>query len=237
MNLFRPLTPEEIECRISQVSEKGVTLLLYKTARTDAALLDEVFTPMGWQNNFEFKNGILYGGIGIFNSERNEWIWKWDCGTESNMEAEKGQASDAFKRAGFKWGIGRELYTAPFIFVSASKCKIIDGRKCYDKFEVATINYKGDKIATLTIVNPKTNEAVFVYGGKPITSGLRPATEIAESAPRAPKCEICGKEIESVKGYDAAYLANERRKTFGKAMCYDCFRQAKIAKAKADLAK
>ena len=142
MNSFRLLTADEIECRISQISDKGLSLLLYKTARTDANLLDEKYGAFSWQNDFKVVDGVLYGGIGILACSEDEggWVWKWDAGTESNTEAEKGRASDAFKRAGFKWGIGRELYTAPRIWISADKCNIRD-RKCYDTFEVEKIAY------------------------------------------------------------------------------------------------
>ena len=139
MNSFRLLTADEIECRISQISDKGLSLLLYKTARTDANLLDEKYGPFEWQNDFKVVDGVLYGGIGISDNQGG-YVWKWDAGTESNTEAEKGRASDAFKRAGFKWGIGRELYTAPRIWISAEKCNIRD-RKCYDTFEVEKIAY------------------------------------------------------------------------------------------------
>ena len=139
MNGFRLLTADEIECRISQISDKGLSLLLYKTARTDANMLDEKYGPFEWQNDFKAVDGVLYGGIGIELND-GEWVWKWDAGTESNTEAEKGRASDAFKRAGFKWGIGRELYTAPRIWISADKCNIKD-RRCFDTFEVEKIAY------------------------------------------------------------------------------------------------
>lgn len=119
---MRRLLPEEIECRVAQVSAKGCSLLLYKTARVDRAILDETYGNY-WQNDFKVIDGKMYGGIGIFDKELKEWIWRWDCGTESNTEAEKGQASDAFKRAGFKWGIGVELYTAPFIWNNCDTVK------------------------------------------------------------------------------------------------------------------
>ena len=118
MNKFRLLRADEIECRISSINEKGLSLLLYKTARTDANLLDETVGGENWENDFKIVDGVLYGGIGIFDEIKNDMVWKWDAGTESNTEAEKGRASDAFKRAGFKWGIGRELYTSPFIWIS-----------------------------------------------------------------------------------------------------------------------
>ena len=139
MNKFRLLRADEIECRISQISDKGLSLLLYKTARTDANLLDETVGFDRWQNDFKVVDGVLYGGIGIELND-GEWVWKWDAWTESNTEAEKGRASDAFKRAGFKFGIGRELYTAPRIWISADKCNI-QNRKCYDSFDVEKIVY------------------------------------------------------------------------------------------------
>lgn len=117
---MRPLRADEIEARIGQVYEKGVTMLLYKTARTDMAILDEVYGETGWQCDYKEVKGNLYCGIGIENPMTGEWVWKWDCGTESNTEKEKGEASDAMKRAGFRWGIGRELYTAPFIWLSVA---------------------------------------------------------------------------------------------------------------------
>lgn len=113
---FRPLRADEVELRIGQVFKTGVTFLLYKNARTDMALLDEEVGSMNWQCDYKEVKGNLYCGIGVFGMTKCEWVWRWDCGTESNTEAEKGEASDAFKRAGFKWGIGRELYTAPLIY-------------------------------------------------------------------------------------------------------------------------
>ena len=150
MRKFRLLQPEEIECRVARVTKTGVQLLLYKTARTDAALLDEAY-PDAWQNDFKALDGKMYCGIGI--KIKDEWIWRWDCGAESNMEAEKGEASDAFKRAGFKWGLGTELYSSPFIFIPSDKCTIDNG-KCFDRFKVMSIGYGADeKINSLDIDN------------------------------------------------------------------------------------
>lgn len=169
MNKFRLLKADEIECRISQVLANGIILLLYKTARTDANLLDETVGVFDWQNDFKLIDGVLYGGIGIRTSEG--YVWKWDAGTESNTEAEKGRASDSFKRAGFKWGIGRELYTAPFIWIPSDKCTITkdtNGKfKCYDKFEVVQIGYNDkEEISSLVIINSKSRVEVFKMGEK-----------------------------------------------------------------------
>ena len=144
MKKFRLLRADEIECRISTIKKNGLSLLLYKTARTDANLLDEAVGSENWQNDFKVVDGVLYGCISIYDETRDCWIEKWDAGTESNTEAEKGRASDAFKRAGFKWGLGRELYTAPFIWIPSTSCTIEErGAKfyCNDRFRVVDIGY------------------------------------------------------------------------------------------------
>ena len=125
---MRALRPDEIEVRVGQVFEKGVSMLLYKNARTDMQILDETYSPMGWQCKYKEVKGNLFCAIGILSPEYDEWVWKEDCGTESNTEKEKGEASDAFKRAGFRWGIGRELYTAPRIWLSVATVKVGDNR-------------------------------------------------------------------------------------------------------------
>jgi len=184
---MRKLKADEIECRVSQISEKGCSLLLYKTARVDRAILDEEFGQYSWQNDFKVIDGKMYGGIGIYSNDLSEWIWKWDCGTESNTEAEKGQASDCFKRAGFKWGIGVELYSAPFIFVQVETVKNTNGKYAlknkFQKFEVKEIGYadNGD-INKLKIVDDK-NKIVFEMGKytKPEPKKQEPKQELAQS--------------------------------------------------------
>ena len=203
MNKFRLLRADEIECRVSQINDKGLSLLLYKTARTDANLLDETVGFGFWQNDFKLVDGVLYGGIGIIFADMNgEWVWKWDAGTESNTEAEKGRASDAFKRAGFKWGIGRELYTAPFIWIGADKCNIKDGRKCYDHFSVGMIEYNANQeISALTIINEDTRKTVFSWSAgntipKPSKEKATPeAPKETQSGDFVPTCKDCGKKI------------------------------------------
>lgn len=129
---MRPLKASEIDVRVGQVSKKGVSMLLYKNARVDMAILDETYGAMGWQRDHKEIKGNLYCGIGILNEASGEWVWKWDCGTESNTEKEKGEASDSFKRAGTNWGIGRELYTTPFVFLPAATDEYeSNGRKYY----------------------------------------------------------------------------------------------------------
>lgn len=164
---FRELKSNEIECKISQINAKGLSLLLYKTARTDMQLLDETVGAYNWKCEYEEIKGNLYCGISIYDEDKKEWITKWDCGVESAFgDKEKGEASDSFKRAGFKWGIGRELYTSPFIYISADKCNIQikkDKYVCYDKFIVEAIQIKDEEITGLAIKNTITNKRVFYY--------------------------------------------------------------------------
>ena len=167
---MRKLRANEIECRVAQVSSKGCSLLLYKTARVDRAILDEEFGAMNWQNDFKVVDGKMYGGIAVchINYGNREWVWKWDCGVESNTEQEKGQASDCFKRAGFKWGIGVELYTAPFIWINTETKQEGNRWKLanpFVKYSVKSIGYDNDTISSLEIVDDKGN-TVYSMGKK-----------------------------------------------------------------------
>ena len=161
---FRKLRENEIECRIGQIKQNGLTLLLYKDARCDMSILDETVGPLNWkrEHNRDNKNCV----VSIWDEEKIQWVSKEDTGTESNTEAEKGLASDSFKRACVNWGIGRELYSAPFIWIPADKCNITSmggKQRCYDKFTVEKITYKDNgEIDGLSIVNQKTNQRVFV---------------------------------------------------------------------------
>ena len=159
---FRLLRADEIDARISQCSEKGVGLLLYKDARCDMNILDETVGAENWQRNHELINGNLFCNVGIYIKERNEWVWKQDVGVESYTEKEKGQASDAFKRACFNWGLGRELYTAPFIWFNPDLLKTHKEQNgkwvCYDRFEVVDIHYCGRVIDYVKIKNTKNGK-------------------------------------------------------------------------------
>ena len=86
---MRKIRAEEIQVRVAQVTSKGCSLLLYKDARFDRAILDEEFGAMNWQNDFKVIDGKMYGGIGVYDKDTSQWIWKWDCGVESNTEQEK----------------------------------------------------------------------------------------------------------------------------------------------------
>lgn len=155
------LTANDVECRIKKITNEGAVLLLYKTARVDMRILDEVYGSMNWQRHHEVINDNLFCTISIWDSEKSQWVSKQDVGTESNAEAEKGQASDAFKRAGFAWGIGRELYDAPFIWISGKVSK-------YDRFHVTDIQYDREKqeFTRLVIFDDKGKERYRLNGTK-----------------------------------------------------------------------
>ena len=176
--LVRGLYPDEVECRIGQVSKsgKGLSLLLYKTSRTDMALLDETFGPMDWRCRYEEVKGVLNCTLSVYDADKGFWIDKQAAGTESNMESEKGESSDALKRAGFLWGIGRELYTAPFIWIKAEDCNIQNG-KCCDTFAVDAMEVVNGKITALTISNEKTRKVVYRWtiDRKPVKRQEAPA--------------------------------------------------------------
>lgn len=164
---FRRLRADEIDCRVNTINEKGLTLLLYKDARCDMNILDETIGCMNWKREHTRDNANCI--VSIYNEDIKEWISKEDTGTESFTEKEKGLASDSFKRACFNWGIGRELYTSPFIWVSKDNCNIIkrdDGKyTTYDTFRVKSISYNDNgEINGLVIVNTKTNKVVYELG-------------------------------------------------------------------------
>ena len=171
---FRDLRADEIECRVQSVKPFGLVLLLYKDARVDMNILDETVGASNWQREHYECKGNLYCRVGIrcdnvkyieANGDTGiapEWVWKSDCGTESNTEAQKGEASDSFKRACFNWGIGRELYTAPYTWIPADKCNIVSG-KCNDKFVVEKIIIENKQITALAIYNTSQKCRAFVW--------------------------------------------------------------------------
>ena len=169
MNLqFRKLRANEIEARVQSVKANGLVLLLYKDARCDMKLLDETVGPMNWQKEYLRDNSNCR--VSVWDIEKKQWVSKEDTGTESNTEKEKGKASDSFKRACFNWGIGRELYSAPFIWIPAERCNIKQsGNKyiCNDKFRVEKITYDDDgNIDGLSIMNDTARIRAFIQTPK-----------------------------------------------------------------------
>lgn len=168
--LFRDLKAEEIDVRVATVNDKGVTLLLYKDARVDEDILDETVGPYNWQRIHLRDNANCV--VELWDSEKQMWIKKEDTGTESNIEKEKGLASSSFKRSCTNWGIGRELYTAPFIWVSKDNVSLYDTKRkdkygnailsTNDKFYVEKIEIT-DKVITGLSIKNQNNKRVFVY--------------------------------------------------------------------------
>jgi hypothetical protein len=188
--MFRGLRPDEIDVRVGSISAKGASLLLYKDARCDMNILDETYGVTGWQRKHEVINGNLYCGIGIWNDKINEWVWKWDCGTESYTEKEKGEASDSFKRAAFNIGIGRELYTGGFIFVacptqkkSTGKGYELENQYQFNGAYVSDIQYKETEhkreIIGLVIKDSKGNQ-LYAKRGQTVDTGEVTEKEILE---------------------------------------------------------
>lgn len=176
-NKPRLLKADEIECRVGTINAKGCSLLLYKDARVDMKILDETYGVGNWQRTHEVINGNLFCTIEIWNDKTKQWVKKQDVGTESYTEKEKGEASDSFKRAGFNVGIGRELYTSPFIWIiPKAEMKPYNTKDVEDKeanefylykqgayttktsFKVTKIGYDNEsKINKLIIVDNKGN--------------------------------------------------------------------------------
>ncbi len=193
--VIRTLKAEEIECRVSMMNEKGLSLLLFKDARVDQKILDETFTPFGWRRSHQEIAGNLYCTVEIWDREKNEWVGKQDVGTVSYSEKEKGQASDSFKRACFNWGVGRELYTAPFIWIPAGQTEILikKGRageeKYYtnDRFQVRSISYDEERsIDALVIVNTR-GKTVYAWEKEGAQARLQTTGRKAAEAGNVPK--------------------------------------------------
>lgn len=222
--IFRTLKAEEIDVRVGNVSKNGYTLLLYKDARCDMNILDETVGADNWQRDHKEVKGNLYCGVGIWHKEKSQWVYKWDCGTESNTEKEKGEASDSFKRACVNWGIGRELYTSPQIKIFCEMEKVGNSYKLpesekYRKFSVKEIAYNDKReIIKLVIVD---NKGVQVYS----TNTYSKPTKIEQVNMDAKKQEIeknlkleCAECLAKITEKVALYSL----KNYGKELCYDC---------------
>ncbi len=174
---FRCLKSSEIDCRVQSLSQRGekkyAKLLLYKDARVDMNILDETVGCERWQRKHEEIKGIMYCGVGI-QQLNGEWIWKWDCGTESNTEREKGEASDAFKRACFCWGIGRELYTTPSISIDLTEKDYFNGKFC-QSFSVKEIEISSNHEITYLCIVDRLGKVRFQCGKKrkPLNANLQ----------------------------------------------------------------
>lgn len=246
---FRALTAEDVEVRVATVSQKGVSLLLYKDARVDQNILDDTVGAECWQKSYEVIGGNLYCNVGI-RVERHEgyseWIWKQDVGVESYTEKEKGQASDAFKRACFCWGIGRELYTAPFIWVSSDLCSLepvpgnSDKLRCKDRFSVQRMDVEDGKITALSIINQR-GIVVYTYGFKASQKEVQAVAQAPNPAEPKPMlldeaqkkllaAEMTRTGVTSEKVCSAYHLASLENMTVG--IYTKCMKRFKVTKTK-----
>ncbi len=197
----RLLKASEIECRAGVISNKGLSLLLYKDARADQRILDETFGIFGWKRSHQSINGDLYCTVEIFDKETGMWVSKQDAGAagRSEKEREKSLASDSFKRACFNWGIGRELYTAPFIWIPAERTEIQErGGKfcCNDHFSVATIAYNDERaISSISITNSKY-KVVYVMGADNSVNSLS-STQIASLKKELARTGVTADEVKA----------------------------------------
>ena len=251
---FRDLKADEIDVRVQMITEKGCSLLLYKDARCDMNILDDSVGAENWQRRHTRDNANCV--VSIWDDSKKQWIEKEDTGTESNTEKEKGQASDSFKRACVNWGIGRELYTAPFIWVGADKVEIKINQKTnkpmtYDKFYVSDIEISNKCIVKLSISVERTNSVVFTWnsGKKKAASTKKestPAEALVEKATdsgiaeteKEYKCCDCGKPFSACNSKGREYSAGqvyhiaESNNTDGKARCGACTDKAGTRKQK-----
>lgn len=171
---FRTLDANDIDCRIQSISKSpktgavGATVLLYKDARVDMRMLDEVVGAMNWKREHNLIGDRLYCTVSIYNFETGQWVGKTDVGTESMTEKEKGQASDSFKRACFNWGIGRELYSAPFTYIALQSGEWYEGKdgkpKSNAKFKVKDIAYDENRNIIKLVIADGKGSVRYTFG-------------------------------------------------------------------------
>ena len=192
--IFRFIRADEIQVRPTNTNYKGkATLLLYKDARVDANILDETFTPYGWASNYKTLDGVTYCGVALRDKDTDTWIWKWDSGSnENNFEAEKATASDAFKRACFKWGLGRELYNTPKINIKCPDSYYFN-EKLTMTFTVAEISFNEDAECTSLVVVDRYGKVVYSLNGSPVATDDNLPEENKELPWSARLTDWCGK--------------------------------------------
>lgn len=232
---FPLLQSEDIEVKVKQVGAKGAVALLYKTARTDMAMLDTHVGALNWKTDFKEIKGNLYCDVSIWDSEKAQWVTKSDCGIESRADSEgnqkKGEASDAFKRACVQWGIGRELYTAPFVFLKVETEKTDKGFKlknAFAKFNVAAIGYENGAILSLVVCDNKGNVVFSEGAGATATKTRVSQNSNEDNGCQIPKeisdeiltCENCGKSI-SIAEHDYSLSKYKTR------LCRSCQKSVK----------
>ena len=221
MKEIRTLRADEIECRVQQVKKNGCVLLIYKDARVDMRILDEVYGSENWQRTHEVINGNLFCNVEIWCDEKKQWIKKQDVGTESNTEKQKGEASDSFKRACFNVGIGRELYTAPFTWINLAENEVTESNGKFSlkfgiSFSVKEIEYNENKEITKLVIIDNKKTVRFSYN----INALKKVEEPADTKQQAKEYnEMLGKAIEEMKeckSYDEICAVWKKYPTFTK---------------------
>lgn len=167
--LSKPLDIHQIDFRVQSINKGGfATILAYKDARVDMQRLDEVCGPLNWKR--EHVNGNHNCIVSIWCENKGEWVSKEDTGTESNTEAQKGLASDSFKRACFNWGIGRELYDYPRIQIKLNQNEFqVDGNRVKQTYQLNIkawlwyAEFTGNKISFLA-AKDNHNQMRFQWG-------------------------------------------------------------------------
>lgn len=242
---FRALRANEIECRVGTMgrnkkNEPYCTLLLYKDARSDMNILDEVVGAENWQRKHYEVKGNLFCSVGINMGEG--WVYKDDCGSESYTEKEKGEASDSFKRACVNWGIGRELYTAPFIYIELTEDEVYEknnklslGSKV--KFSVAHIGYSDNgtkRYISELLIKDKKGIDRYKYGKFEPEHTTDDFNGFINEQPKPLICAHCHGEIKAHEKWSAEKVAELTEKEFGEAICFEC---GKKARARIEAAK
>ena len=216
---IRTLRADEIECRVQQVKKTGCVLLIYKDARVDMRILDEVYGAENWQRTHEVINGNLFCNVEIWCNEKKQWVKKQDVGTESNTEKQKGEASDSFKRACFNVGIGRELYSAPFTWINLAENEINvykdkNGKDSYRlnfgiSFSVKEIEYDENRnISKLTIIDNKKVER-FKFNKNALQDMKKAKAGLIPNNSNDKEIELAKKALEacqSLKNLEKIYL-------------------------------
>lgn len=216
--MIKPLTEKDVELRVAQLNKTNygvyVNLLVYKDARVDMRVLDETYGPTNWQRRHEVIDGCLYCTISIWDAEKGQWVSKQDVGTESYTEKEKGQASDSFKRAGFCWGIGRELYNAPHIRFKLNEGEYTDKNNkvtTYEKFKVAKMEYDSEKqeYTVFDVVDKNGNVRFSLNTAKQST--LRAVKEAPKNEAQPKEVQKQNSRVKEYNGQTCVLLFNKWR--------------------------
>ncbi len=232
---FRTLKADEIECRVQSSTDKGAVLLIYKTARVDYSILDEVVGVLNWKIEYKEIKGNMYCGISIYDEKKQEWVTKWNCGIEAKNEAEKSEASDACKRSGFAWGIGRERYSAPFIWIALNADDLDNKGKVKIKFIVSEIEYDSNRNISKLVIKDNKGAVRFTYPSKgfkstPIPKESKPTIVTPSIAPKQEPQKpaiLTREELDLIKQNE--FLTNKMLETCGSFKWRDLTEEAQIA--------